>query len=531
MRRILAAAMTIALAAVGAAATGARADQVRHRGGYDPRIEWRKCTDPSLVSRKAECGVLAVPVDYKKPGGPTLDLAVARVKHTVPEAKYQGVMLVNPGGPGAKGQGLAVLGSLVPKGAGDAYDWIGFDPRGVGASKPALTCDSKYAGFRRPEYVPTTTAIETTWLRRAQRYARDCRKAGGSLLDHLKTQDSVRDMESIRLALGATQINFYGFSYGTYLGQVYATFYPSRVRRMVLDGVVNPARVWYDSNLDQDVAFDRNMKIYFAWLARYHKIYHLGRTARAVERLYYAERARLAVKPAGGKIGSSELTDVFLQAGYYVFGWEDIARAFSDWVRKHDAGALERLYLKNNPQEKGADNGYAMYLAVQCTDAAWPASWTKWTSDNWELHRRAPFETWANAWFNAPCRDWAAAPAIPTNVSGETVAPILLISETLDAATPFSGALEVRKRFPRSALVEGVGGTTHAGSLFGDDCVDNAVADYLASGTLPKRRPGERSDQKCDPIPQPDPANGAARSKRAPAPATRLELRSALVTR
>ncbi|MFI5894451.1 alpha/beta fold hydrolase [Actinoplanes sp. NPDC051513] len=522
MKRFLAAATTIALAAIGVAATEAQADQARREAG--PEITWGACTDPSLATRKGECGFLKVPIDYRKPDGPTLSLAVSRIKHTVPDAKYQGVMLVNPGGPGAKGQGLAVLGSLVPRDAGAAYDWIGFDPRGVGASKPMLSCDSDYAGFRRPEYLPTTTAIETTWLRRAERYAKDCGKAGGALLDHLKTQDSVRDMESIRLALGATQINFYGFSYGTYLGQVYATFYPSRVRRMVLDGVVNPARVWYDSNLDQDIAFDKNMKIYFAWLAKYNKIYHLGRTARAVERLYYAERARLSVKPAGGKIGSSEFTDVFLQAGYYVFGWEDIAQAFSDWVRKRDAGPLEKLYLKNNPQEKGADNGYAIYLGVQCTDVAWPTSWTKWTSDNWEVYRRAPFETWANAWYNTPCRTWPGAPGIPTNVSGETVAPILLISETLDAATPFTGSLEVRKRFPRSALVEGVGGTTHAGSLFGDDCVDNVIAGYLAAGLLPKRLPGERSDKRCDPIPQPDPANGAAKTKRAPTSPIRLEL-------
>jgi pimeloyl-ACP methyl ester carboxylesterase len=532
MRRILAVAMTIALAVVGAAATGAQADEGRHKGGYDPEIKWGTCTDASLQSRKAECGVLAVPVDYKNPDGPTLDLAVSRIKHTVPDAKYQGVMLVNPGGPGAKGQGLAALGALVPKGAGDAYDWIGFDPRGVGASKPMLSCDSDYTGFRRPEYVPTTTAIETAWLKRAEKYAKDCRQAGGSLLDHLKTQDTVHDMDSIRLALGATQINFYGFSYGTYLGQVYATFYPSRVRRMVLDGVVNPSRVWYDSNLDQDIAFDRNIKIYFGWLAKYDRFYHLGRTGPAVERLYYTERARLAAKPAGGKIGPSELTDIFLQAGYYVFGWEEIANAFSAWVTKRDAEPLRKLYVRNNPQEPGADNGYAVYLGVQCTDAAWPKSWTKWTSDNWEVHRRAPFETWANAWYNAPCRNWAGAPGIPTSVSGETVPPILLISETLDAATPFNGALEVRKRFPRSALVEGVGGTTHAGSLFGDECIDNTIADYLATGVVPKRVAGERSDKRCDPIERPDPAHDAkAAGKRAAAVSTRLELQRMFVTR
>ncbi|MFF5297003.1 alpha/beta hydrolase [Paractinoplanes globisporus] len=530
MRRLLAAGMTIALLAIGAAATEAQADPGRHKAG-NPEIKWGPCTDPSLAARKAECGFLTVPIDYQNPGGPTLDLAVSRIEHTVPDAKYQGVMLVNPGGPGAKGQTLAVIGSLVPKGAGDAYDWIGFDPRGVGASKPSLSCDSDYTGYRRPPYVPSTTAIETAWLTRAEKYAKDCAKAGGPLLAHLKTQDTVRDMESIRLALGATQISFYGFSYGTYLGQVYATRYPSRVRRMVLDGNVNPARVWYDSNLDQDIAFDRNIKIYFAWLAKYDRIYHLGRSERAVERLYYAQRAKLDKAPAGGVLGSSEFTDVFLQAGYYVFGWEEIAQAFSAWVRKHDPEPLKKLYDRNNPQTPGADNGYAMYLAVQCTDAPWPTSWTKWLADNWEVHRRAPFETWANAWYNAPCRTWPAAPGIPVSVSGETVPPILLISETLDAATPFTGSLEVRKRFPRSALIEGVDGTTHAGSLFGDDCVDNAIASFLATGVLPKRLRGDRSDKKCPPIPQPNPANGAATAKRANSLQTRLELQRELIGR
>jgi len=530
-RKLLAAVVTIAVAATGAVAGDARAD-VRLKPGY-PKLTWGTCTDPSLVSRKAECGVVTVPMDYKDPDGPTVELAISRIKHTVPDAKYQGIMLVNPGGPGGKGQGLSILGPLVPKSAGEAYDWIGFDPRGVGASKPSLTCDSDYAGYNRPEYVPTTTAIETVWLKRAEKYAKDCATAGGALLNHLKTQDTVRDMESIRLVLGATQINFYGFSYGTYLGQVYATMFPSRVRRMVLDGNVNPARVWYDANIDQDLAFDKNIKIYFRWVAKYDRVYHLGKTAKAVERLFYSEKAKLAGAPAAGVIGPSEFTDIFLQAGYYVFGWEEIAQAFDAWVHKHDPQPLKKLYDKNNPQEPGADNGYAIYLAVQCTDVKWPMAWTKWTADNWEIHRKAPFETWANAWYNAPCRTWAGKPGIPTSVSGEGVPPILLISETLDAATPFNGSLEVRKRFPRSALIEGVGGTTHAGSLFGDECVDNTVAAYLATGVLPKRKAGERSDKRCPPIPQPNPANGAgdAKGKRAASPSARLALQEALTGR
>jgi pimeloyl-ACP methyl ester carboxylesterase len=528
MKRFLATATTIALVAIGAVATTARAEgePAPARAAYPP-IKWGPCTDPNLKLHKAECGYLTVPIDYRKPAGGTLQIAVSRVRHSVPENKYQGVMLVNPGGPGGAGLGLSVIGSLVPNGAGAAYDWIGFDPRGVGASKPSLSCDIHYQGYNRPPYVPNTMKIELAWLKRAKDYAAACGKAGGKLLGHLRTVDTVQDMESLRQSLGADKINYYGFSYGTYIGQVYATLHPDRVRRMVLDGNVDPTRVWYDSNLDQDSAFDRNIKIYFGWIAKYDAVYHLGKTGRAVEQLFYAEQKKLIAKPAGGVIGPDELTDIFLQPGYYVFGWQDVASAFSAWVTKHDPAPLRKLFDSDNPQKAGSDNNYAIYLAVQCTDVKWPHPWPRWQVDNWAMHRKAPFETWANAWYNAPCRSWPAGTGVPVNVSGDQAPPILLLSESLDAATPFAGSLEVRKRFPKSSLIEGVGGTTHAGSLFGDKCVDDSVAAYLASGVLPKRAPGNRSDQRCDPIPQPNPAAPAAK-RATPAELTRSILANSL---
>ena len=511
MRRVLAVAAAIGLAAGGGAITAsAYAGDDRGVPGYTPSIDWGECDDPALTARKAECGFLAVPMDYAKPDGPEVELAVSRIKHTAKD--YQGVMLVNPGGPGGSGLVLSVLGEYVPDGAGAAYDWIGFDPRGVGASKPALACDHKYAGYDRPAYVPTTAALEETWLSRAAGYAEDCDKAGGQLLDHLKTTDTVRDMESLRRALGQEQINFYGFSYGTYLGQVYATTFPERVRRMVLDGNVNPSRIWYDANLDQDVAFDRNIKVYFDWVAEHHKEYRLGKTGAAVEKLFYRTQTELDRKPAGGKIGPSELTDVFLQAGYYVFGWTTVADAFSAWVHDKDAKPLRALYDEGNPQTEGSDNGYAVYLAVQCSDAKWPAKWSTWKKDNWRVHKQAPFETWGNAWYNAPCLTWGAKSGTPVAVNGAKAPPVLLISETLDAATPFTGSLEVRKRFPRSALIEGVGGTTHSGSLFGNSCVDGAIAAYLKDGSLPKRVKANTSDKKCEPLSPPDPSAAAGKS-------------------
>ena len=524
MRRLLAIGATIGLLVGGAAITAdAYADPVRDKPGYPPAITWGKCADEGLRAR-AECGMLPVPLDYTKPEGRRIKLALSRIRHT--QTPYQGVMLVNPGGPGGAGISLSVLGDYVPDDAGKAYDWIGFDPRGVGASEPALACDGDYAGYKRPPYVPDTAAIEKAWLARTAAYAKACDKAGGALLDHMKTTDTAQDMENIRRALGAGRINFYGFSYGTYLGQVYATQYPARVRRMVLDGNVDPRRVWYDANLDQDLAFDRNIKIYFDWIAKHDAVYHLGTDGGTVERLFYAQQARLAKKPAAGVIGPAELADVFLQAGYYVFGWESVASAFAGWVGKKDAKPLKALYDQGNPQEQGSDNGYAVYLAVQCTDVQWPLSWTKWQKDNWRIHGRAPFETWGNAWYNAPCRTWGAKAGTPVTVTGAKAPPILLISETLDAATPFTGSLEVRKRFPRSALIEGVGGTTHAGSLFGNACVDGPIAAYLKSGVLPERVKANTSDLKCDPLPVPNPS--ATTAKRAAAPLSRAALQKSI---
>jgi pimeloyl-ACP methyl ester carboxylesterase len=527
MRRLLAAATLAGLVAGGVTASaGAQADPVRGEPGYGA-VDWGTCTEPTLVAKGADCGFVSVPLDYAHPDGATVKLAVSRIKHTVTADKFQGVMLVNPGGPGASGLILPVLGAVVPDKAGEAYDWIGFDPRGVGSSKPKLSCDGKYFGYNRPAYVPSTPEIELAWRAKATAYAKACAAAGGRLLDHLRTTDSARDMDSIRQALGQEQINFYGFSYGTYLGQVYATLFPTRVRRMVLDGNVDPRDVWYVSNLNQDIAFDRNMRVYFGWLAKYDGVYHLGKSAAAVAKLFYASQAALARKPAGGVLGPDELTDVFLQAGYYVFGWEDVAKAFAAWLQHGDSTQLKALYDKGQPQADGADNGYAVYLGVQCTDQRWPASWRTWKTDNWRVHRRAPFETWGNAWYNAPCLDWAGKPGKPVDVDGSRVPPILLISETRDAATPYAGSLEVRKRFPRSALIEGVGGTTHAGSLFGNACVDDTIAGYLATGVVPGRVKANRSDKQCRPLPQPDPGK-AKRAESGAASSTRLDLQRLL---
>jgi len=479
--------------------------------GYEPPpIPWGTCPTNSLRNAGAQCGLLTVPLDYANPSGTKIQLMVSRIAHKTSDADYQGVMLVNPGGPGGSGLGLARLGEFVPNNAGDPYDWIGFDPRGVGRSVPSLSCDGDYFAPGRPYYVPETPDLRRRWWDKTRQYARDCGAAAAALLAHTKTTDWVADMESIRKALGADKINYYGFSYGTYLGQVYSTLHPDRVRRMVFDGVVNPTRVWYDANLDQDVQFDKNIRIFFDWIAEHDATYHLGTDGAALLDRYYSIQQTLRADPAFGTFGPSEWNDIFVSAAYYVYGWEDVAQVFAAAVHGDFAPAAD---FYGDPTGPGSDNTYANYLAVQCTDVQWPQGWGKWEKDNSALNESAPFLTWNNAWYNAPCRYWPAAAGTPTDVNGSNVPGILLIEETNDAATPWAGAIEVRKRYPSAVLIEGVGGTTHAGSLSGVECTDNRIADYLLTGTLPARLSGDRSDVQCDPVPPPNPA---------PTPATAL---------
>ena len=201
-------------------------------------LHWNSC---SIGGASLQCARLRVPLDYARPRGRTITLALSRVPATAPPSQRQGDLLVNPGGPGVSGLSWAavVADGLDPKVAAD-YNIIGFDPRGVGSSSPALTCDPSFYSGVRPDYIPSSAAAERTLINRAKSYAADCAKRYGWLLPYMTSQDVARDMDSIRAALGVPKISFLAYSYGTYLGQVYATLFPHHLRRMVLDSTVDP---------------------------------------------------------------------------------------------------------------------------------------------------------------------------------------------------------------------------------------------------------------------------------------------------
>ncbi len=468
-------------------------------------LHWQACPGQLAGLR---CTSLQVPLNYADPAGRKITIALSMAPATAPASQQQGVMLVNPGGPGASGRYLAaaVAGGISAQVAA-TYDVVGFDPRGVGASSPSLSCDPNFFKGVRPNYVPANAAAEQVLINRAKSYAAACERRYGWFLPYETTVNAARDMDAIRQAFGVRQVTYYGFSYGTYLGQVFGTLFPGHVRRMVLDSTVDPTGAWYQDNISQDYAFQGRIEAFFAWTAKYDAAYHLGGTAAQVQAAYYKIRASLAKNPVNGPngplIGPDELDDTIIMGGYTNSLWPAFAQALSAYLDNGNSASLVAQF-----QEWGAqnENEFAVYNAVDCADVNWPRNWSKWQSDTERVDRTAPFYAWGNAWFNAACAFWpVTGPAKPFQVNGAGLPPVLMLQGTLDAATPYAGAQDAHRLLPTARMVVVEGGGNHGQSLESpaDACVQSYLNTYLASGTVPEQ-PG-LVNATCAPTPDPVP--------------------------
>ncbi|MET9696324.1 alpha/beta hydrolase [Streptomyces sp. NPDC006529] len=462
-----------------------------------PALRWTDCKTARYPT--LQCASLSVPLDHARPGGRQISLALTRVPHTARTS--QGPLLVNPGGPGGSGRALAgYVASALPKAVAAQYDVIGFDPRGVGKSEPALDCGVDHFKPVRPDSVPLDPEVERANLDRVKSFAASCQARHADVLPYIGTVSAARDIEVLRTALGAPRISYFGYSYGTYLGAVYAKLHPERVHRLVLDSVVDPGGVWYGDNLAQDRAFDARHKAFLAWVARHDATYHLGTDPAAVEARWYAMRADLRTAPAGGKVGAAELEDTFMPGGYYNGYWPGLAEAFAAYAARGETKPLVAAYERFGAVEPSAGNSYSVYTAVQCRDSAWPKDWNRWRADMWRTHAEAPFMTWNNAWYNAPCAFWPTEPLDAPDVTNAALPPALLFQATLDAATPFEGGRSMHEKLKNSALVVEEGGGNHGVALSGNTCLDEKLAAYLATGAA--------ADATC--AARPDPAPAAA---------------------
>jgi pimeloyl-ACP methyl ester carboxylesterase len=507
--------LTLAVAACsgnGSAVSGPSASGAGSSAGLIPEastLRWSACTG-QLTGM--ECSSLQVPVNYADPNGRKITLALSMVPATAPKSQQQGVLLVNPGGPGGTGRWLAdaVAQGIAPNVAAE-YDIVGFDPRGVGGSVPELSCDPAFFNGDTPDYIPANATAEQVLINRAKAYAADCEKRFGWLLPYMATTDVARDMDSIRKAFGVQKINYYGISYGTYLGQVYATLFPDRIRRMVLDSTVDPTGVWYTDNIEQDYAFQARMEAFFAWTAKYDSTYHLGTGAAQVQAAWYRARSSLQAHPisvpGGLTISEDQFDDTFLQGGYLDTLWPGLADALSEYLDDGSDSGMIGQYQEYGVQDEN-ENEFAVYNAVQCADVNWPRDWAKWQSDAEKVDKTAPFQAWDNTWYNAACAFWPVkGPAKPLQIKGQGLPPILMLQGTLDAATPYAGAQNAHKLLPSARMVVVEGGGNHGQSLQDppDNCVQNYLNNYLATGSVPQR-PG-LVNATCPAVPDPTPGS------------------------
>jgi pimeloyl-ACP methyl ester carboxylesterase len=471
-------------------------------------IDWQDCPADWNLAKPIQCGYVTVPLDYAKPYGKQIKLAVDRIGNTGTKAERQGALIYNPGGPG--GSGLRFPARVTNKNAvwanaAKAYDFVGFDPRGVGKSTPISCVDpQEFVKAPKADPVPDSEADKLAQRKLAREYAEGCQERSGWMLPHMTTPNTARDLDVIRAALGEKKLNFLGVSYGTYLGAVYATLFPGHVRRMVVDSVVNPSRekIWYQANLDQDVAFEGRWKDWTKWVAQNDATYHLGDTRAKVQAKWLELRATAKKNPIGGLVGPAELISFFQSAPYYDSAWAPTAQVWS----KYAAGDTQALVdaaapdLSDTAGNAASENSNAVYTAVECTDAKWPTSWKTWDRDNTRLHKNYPFMTWANAWMNLPCATWPSKQYTPVEVKTKKgLPPVLIVQSEHDAATPYEGAVELHKRFKGSRLITETKAGSHGVTGLVNACVNERVDAYLLTGKVGK------TDVKCAPHATPAP--------------------------
>ncbi|MFR0354197.1 alpha/beta hydrolase [Streptomyces sediminimaris] len=507
-----------AVAAPGASATTdtwggqgreARGAAIAARQAARTGVDWADCPAGWGLAKPIRCGWVSVPVDYAEPYGKHIKLAVDRIASTGTKNERQGSLVYNPGGPGGSGLRFPTrVTSRNPVWANvaKAYDFVGFDPRGVGHSAPISCVDpQEFVKAPKPDPVPDGEADKLSQRKLAREYADGCaERTGTAMLSQMTTPNTVRDLDVIRAALGEKKLNYLGVSYGTYIGAVYGTLFPGHLRRMIVDSVVNPSRqkIWYQANLDQDVAFEGRWKDWEDWVAAHDAAFHLGTTRAAVQARWLQLRATAKKNPIGGVVGPAELIGFFQNAPYYDSAWVPVARVFSEYF----AGDTRALIgaaapdMSDTAGNTAAENGNAVYTAVECTDARWPTSWHRWDRDNTALDVEHPFMTWANAWLNLPCATWPVRQRHPVEVRTHKGLPrVLIVQSTRDAATPYGGAVELHHRFRGSRLITEKDAGSHGVTGLVNPCVNRKVDAYLLSGRL------DAADVTCAPHATPEP--------------------------
>ncbi|WP_258049919.1 alpha/beta hydrolase [Streptomyces finlayi] len=502
-----ASALGLALAAcLGAApAATATAPPASSRSGagldryYDQLLGWGSCSKGpedtmgrDLDKAGVQCVDVTVPLDYSKPRGRTITVAISRLKATDTRHRI-GSILLNNGGPGNTALQSPPEFHAWMKKTGPRYDIVGFDPRFVGRSTP-LDC-----GW------PVGTNLFSAGLGRAsferqvalhKDLAAKCRTTNADVLPHVTTRNTARDMDVIRGALGEKKISYFGYSYGTYLGTVYTQMFPGRTDRMVLDGAIDPRE--FGPRLLREAVGENEQALadWATWAARRHDTYGLGRTRAQV----LATVDRVIRQAARGPLTVGTAPDTFrlddTQVPFVLLAGLDSDTDTSRASLGEQVSVLNKAAAgqstKLSPQFAGllrfATTGDQSHMgsaqtAVICGDVAAPRDPEVYWRD---IQRsRAAYPRFGAMNNNiGPCAFWDLPREQPTRVKHDAEA--LIVSATGDPRTTHKGAVALHGLLPSSRLITVEGANRHAVyGLYENACVDTKVNRYLATGKLP----------------------------------------------
>jgi pimeloyl-ACP methyl ester carboxylesterase len=453
------------------------------------KLDWGRCEatdDASAPGDEWQCATLKVPLDWDKPEGETIGVALIRAEATGDDRI--GSLLFNFGGPGGSGVSMMPSYASTVSTLHERYDLVSFDPRGVAASEGVRCRDDEeiQAAEEKVDATPDTAAEEKAYFQDAADFGKGCQETAGKLLSHVSTTDTARDMDLMRQVLGDEKMHYFGISYGTELGGVYAHLFPQKVGRMILDAVVDPGADTVGHAKNQALGFQRALNDYLE---------STGQDPAEGTREIADLLARIDAEPLPTSSPDRKLTQTLAVTGivlplYSKDGWPALTSALA---AAEDGDGSELLALADGYNERDASGHYGTTThsqrVISCLDDRQRPTPAQTKALLPEFEKISPVFGTFLGWDTAGwCHDWPVAGRHDTpEVSAPGAPPILTVGNTGDPATPVEGARRMADELGKDVgVVLTWNGEGHGAYGSGSDCVDSAVDTYLLNGTPPK---------------------------------------------
>ncbi|MET9438444.1 alpha/beta hydrolase [Streptomyces sp. NPDC006551] len=450
------------------------------------RPDWKSCAAPEGGERPGSdwrCATVKVPLDYTKPSGETIPIALIR-KEARSKGDRIGSLLFNFGGPGASGVDILPRAASEYGGLNRSYDLVGFDPRGVGRSAGVVCRDDKEQAEAETRWDPSpdTGAEEAAFMRDGAAFGAGCARRSGKVIGHTTTSNTARDLDLIRQVLGDAKLNYFGISYGTQLGGAYAHLFPSHVGRTVLDAVVDPTADTAGHARNQAMGFQRALDNYLK---------STGEDPRAGTQRIAALLKRLDARPL--PVGERRLTEGLAVTGiaitlYSKGNWPMLTSALKQAEKGSGDELLQLADWYNDRDESGHYSTQShSQRAISCADSSARPTVAQARALLPEFREVSPVFGPLLAWDTAGwCASWPVkGEGTDMDVSAPGAGPILVVGTTGDPATPYEGAERMAKE-----LGTGVGvlvtnkGEGH-GAYGTGSCVTKTIDAYLLDGKVP----------------------------------------------